>query len=229
MDHLELEGVYGPDIEIDVCFACHLLWFDKRESIHLSPSGTLELFRVIHGHRDDPRHSVAGRTTCPRCGRRLSLRRDIGKGGRFSYYACPDGHGRLTPFPEFLKEKEFVRELSPAEQSRIRAEVKQLQCSGCGAPIDPSRGFACEHCGAAVTVLDADAVEKTLRKLSEEEEERSGSLEEKEERARALAAMESMRTRPEDHLQRMSAPRRRSTGVFGIDLLTASISTLFDL
>lgn len=227
MDHLDFEGVYGPEIEVDLCFACHVVWFDKRESIHLSPRGTLDLFRVLHEHRDDPRHALAHRTTCPRCDRRLSLKRDIGKAGRFSYYACPAGHGRLTPFSEFLKEKQFVRELNPVERTRLRAEVKRVQCSSCGAPVDLARGFACEHCGSALSVLDADAVEKTLRELTEADARRGGDSAAKEANARALASMEAMRTRPEDHWTQMSARRARSGGLFDTDLLSASIALLF--
>lgn len=227
MEHRELEHVYGSGIQIDLCFACHVLWFDKRESIQLSPSGTLELFRVIHQHRDDPRHALGARAACPRCGRRLSLRHDIGKGGRFSYYACLSGHGRLTPFSEFLKEKEFVRELSPAEQSRLKAAVKQVQCSGCGAPVELTSGFQCGHCGAPITVLDTDAVEKTLRRLSDEQERRSGDPEAKELQARALASMEAMRTRPDDQVGQIALRRRGGGGLLGADLLSASIGFIF--
>lgn len=227
MDHRGLEGIYGPEIEVDLCFACHLLWFDQRESIQLAPGGTLALFEVLHEHRDDPRHALGRRTPCPRCRRRLSLRNDIGKSGRFSYYACPGGDGRLTPFSEFLKEKQFVRELSPAEKSTLKAEVKQVQCSGCGAPVDVTKGFACEHCGAPLSVLDSEAVEKTLRELADADERRGGDPEEKVRRARVLASMEAMRTRPEDHLTQLSIRRRRSGGLLGQDLLSASIGFLF--
>lgn len=227
MDHEALEGVYGPEIEVDLCFACHLLWFDKRESIHLTPRGTMDLFKVLHEHRDDPRHALGGRTVCPRCGVRLSLRRDIGKGGRFSYHACPAGHGRLTPFSEFLKEKQFVRELNPAEQSRLKAEVKRVQCSSCGAPVDVSKGFSCQHCGSALAVLDAEAVEKTLKQLAGADAQRSGEPAEKEMRARALASMEAMRTRPEDHFDSLSIGHRGSGGLMDTDLLSASIGLIF--
>lgn len=227
MDHLGFEGVYGPSIEIDVCFACHVVWFDKRESIHLSPQGTLDLFGVLHEHHSDPRHALRTRTACPRCERRLSLRHDIGKGGRFSYYGCPAGHGRMTPFSEFLKEKQFVRELNPAEQARLRADVKHVQCSSCGAPVDLARGFACDHCGSPLTVLDADAVEKTLRDLREAAHARAGDPAQRESRARALSSMEAMRTDPDDPLRRLSAGRPRSGGLLGTDLLNASIAVIF--
>jgi hypothetical protein len=226
MEHLGLQGVYGPEIEIDLCFGCHVMWLDKRESLHLAPRGTLDLFRVLHEHREDPRHAIEGGSTCPRCQRRLSLHHDIGKGGRFSYYACPARHGRLTPFSEFLKEKQFIRALSPAEQQRVRAEIKHVQCSSCGAPIDLERGFQCGHCASPISVLDADAVEKALKELDSADAARAGDPKEKEMRARALAAMETLRTDPED-LKIGAASRRRRGPDSGIDLLSRSIAVLF--
>ncbi len=233
MGRLAMEGVYGPEIEVDLCFACHALWLDKRESLHLTPRGTLDLFRVLHEHRDDARHALAGRQACPHCGRRLSLHRDIGKGGRFTYYACPAGDGRLTPFSEFLKEKEFVRALTPLEQQRLRAEIRTVQCSSCGAPVDLASGFQCAHCGSPITVLDADAVERTLRQLESADQKRSIGVEERELRARAVASMESMRSHPDDRLNalaarhRVSVPSIESAGAIGLDLLMASIGFIF--
>lgn len=227
MDRFEKEGTYGPAIEVDLCFACHVLWFDKRESIQLSPRGTLDLFKRLHEHRDDPRHSLATRIPCPRCDRRLSLSQDIGKSGRFSYYACPAKDGRLTPFSEFLKEKQFVRSLTPPEQAQLRAEVKAVQCSGCGAPVDLAKGFECAHCGSALTVLDADAVEKTLRELDAADAKRSGDLSEKEARARALASMEKLRTNPEDYVGGAYQRSASRAGGLGVDLLSATIGSIF--
>jgi hypothetical protein len=221
-----MPGVHGPDIELDLCFACHLMWFDKRESIQLSPRGTLELFKVLQEHRDDPRHALKNRLVCPRCRRRLSLSRDIGKGGRFSYYACPERHGRLTPFSEFLKEKQFVRALSPAEQERVRAEVKNVQCSSCGAPVDVVQGFQCGHCASPITVLDADAVAKALDELQAADARRSVDPAVAEVRARALAAMEATRTDPEEQFRGLHV-RRGGGRELSLDLLTRSIASLF--
>lgn len=223
-----MDGVYGPKIEVDLCYGCHALWLDKRESLHLSPRGTLDLFKVLHEHRDDPRHALAGRIECPHCGRRLSLHQDIGKGGRFAYYACPAGDGRLTPFSEFLKEKQFVRALNPLEQERLKAEVKSVQCSSCGAPVDLARGFQCEHCGSPITVLDADAVEKTLRELDEAHARRTAlDPDEREMKARALASMENFRTHPEDRWERSRMQRYRGSQTIDLDVLISSISDLF--
>lgn len=225
MERRSLEGVYGPELEIDLCFSCHLLWLDKRESIHLSPRGTLDLFRGLAEHGDDPRHALGGEMGCPRCPGRLRLTRDIGKAGRFSYFACPSRHGRLTPFSEFLKEKQFVRTLDPLEQKQLRAEVRQVQCSGCGAPVDLAAGFACAHCGSPVTVLDAGAVEDTLKRLQEADARRTVDQEEGVARARALASVRAERTKPDDYFSQFTAPRRSSS--LGLDILTASLGALF--
>lgn len=225
MDHVALEGKYGADIEVDLCFACHVLWLDKREAVLLSPRGTMDLFRMLHEHRDDARHSLQASSRCPRCTGPLKLQHDIGKGGRFSYYSCPKRDGRLTPFSEFLKEKQFVRELTPAEKSRVRADVKNVQCSSCGAPVDVNKGFVCGHCSSPIAVLDADAVEKTLRELQQEDAARQGDPAEKEERARALAEMEKLRTNPyDDPTPAWAAPRGAGLGA---DLLSASLGVLF--
>ena len=231
MECRALEGVYGPEIEVDICFACHVLWLDNRENLHLSPRGTLDLFRALNDHSDDPRHALRDRNVCPRCQRRLGLMHDIGKGGRFSYYRCPGQHGRLTPFSEFLKEKQFVRALTPLEQQQLRAEIKQVQCSSCGAPVELSKGFACAHCGSALTVLDPDAVSRALAQLDEADAARKVvSPEAAEARARALAAMESLRAERADARDgSLSFTIRRGGGASGVatDLLSASLSLLF--
>jgi len=230
MDHVVLDGVYGPGVEVDLCFPCHVLWLDRRESLQLSPRGTLDLFRVLTEHREDPRHALANGNRCPRCERRLSLNQDFTLANRFTYYACPARDGRLTPFSEFLKEKEFVRSLTPAEQARVRAELKTVQCSGCGAPVDLANGFRCGHCGSPITVLDPDAVENTLRRLEEADERRTVvDPEARELQARALASMEAMRSDPEEQYPwgDLGLRRTRSIGSLGTDLLSASLGLIF--
>jgi hypothetical protein len=229
MDVQALKGTYAADIEVDICFACHLIWLDKRESIQLSPGGTLDLFRALNEHRDDARHALRERHACPRCRRRLDLMQDIGKGGRFSYYRCPAQHGRLTPFSEFLKEKHFVRSLNPLEQERLKAEIKQVQCSSCGAPVELSKGFSCEHCGSALTVLDPEAVDKALQQLDEADAARKTvDPDVAEARARALASMERFRTDPleQGHHGGFSIQRMGGRSGVGTDLLSASINLL---
>lgn len=234
MDVRALEGKLGTEIEVDVCYACQVLWLDKRESLHLSAGGILELFKALNEHRDDPRQALRGANACPRCGARLELQHDIGKGGRFSYYRCAR-HGRLEPFSEFLKEKAFVSTLNPMEKRRLSAEVKQVQCSSCGAPVRLSEGFACSHCGAPLTVLDPEAVSRALKELEEADAARKAVPPEvAEARARALAAMENLRRERPDPYDRtsnmtISITRTGGTGSAGEDLLSSSIDFLVRL
>lgn len=238
MERIAIQGTYNADLALDVCFPCHVMWFDRRESIQLSPRGTIDLFKILHEHEEDPRHALAARMECPRCRRRLSLAQDIGKAGRFTYYNCPADEGRLTPFSEFLKEKQFVRQLTPLEQAKLKAEVKQVACSGCGATVDLARGFKCEHCGSPLTVLDADAVEKTLRELEAADAKRPETkdpteLLAREHRARALATMEKMRIDRnyyrDEQPGHFSVSFTGTSGNMGIDLLAHSIGKIFGL
>jgi Zn-finger nucleic acid-binding protein len=154
-------------LRLDLCYPCHAIWFDRNESMQLAPESVIELFRQIHRHQDEARYPLKPKLSCPRCREGLALTQDLTKSGRFSYYRCPAGHGRMTPFFEFLREKHFVRSLNPAELHRLRAQVKQVRCSGCGAPIDIQRDLACGFCKAPVAILDADAVEKALKQWSD--------------------------------------------------------------
>jgi len=154
------------DVAVDLCFPCHLIWFDSTESLQLAPAGVLELFKLIHQREKNERRPLRERFNCPRCGGWLRRTEDMSKGGRFRYFRCARDHGRLTPFFDFLREKQFVRTLSPWEIARVRAEIRQVRCSGCGAPIDLSRDTSCPHCAAPIAILDADAVEKAVHAWS---------------------------------------------------------------
>lgn len=172
MQPRQVERRDAGTLRIDLCFPCHAIWFDRGESTPLAPNAIVELFRDIHASRDSPRRSLAGHLACPRCDASLVLSYDLCKTGPFSYYRCPRDHGRLTPFVQFLREKQFVRSLTPAELSRVRAEIKELRCSSCGAPVDLERASSCAFCGAPIAVLDADAVEKAMHIWSEAESKR---------------------------------------------------------
>ena len=154
-------------VRVDLCYPCHAIWFDRNESMQLAPAAVIELFRDIHARGGEARHALEHRLACPRCRAALILTHDLNRSGRIAYYRCPDDHGRMTPFFQFLREKHFVRSLSPAELARLRGQVKQVRCSGCGAPIDIQRDTACTSCKAPVSFLDAGAVEKALRQWSD--------------------------------------------------------------
>ncbi len=155
----------GTPVEIDVCWPCHLIWFDHLESASLSPQSVIDLFRRIHSHRSDSRNIVSLTGKCPACRDTLINTNDVTRSGRFSYYRCPQGHGRLISFLQFLREKNFVRTLTAPELAALSAKVKQIRCSSCGAGVDIEHDSSCTHCGAPVSVLDENAVAKALTDL----------------------------------------------------------------
>ena len=67
MRTLRLAGQHDTEIVLDLCFACHGIWFDRRENLLLSPDGVLTLFRTLHAHRDDPQRPLKEHMACPRC------------------------------------------------------------------------------------------------------------------------------------------------------------------
>lgn len=163
MESQSFDRHLAGEVAVDLCFPCHLIWFDSAESLQLAPAGVLELFKQIHRHEKSERRPLSTQFGCPRCNRRLRRTEDMSKGGRFRYFRCGKDHGRLTPFFDFLREKQFVRALTSGEIARVRAQISQVQCSGCGAPIDLARDTRCTHCAAPLSILDADAVEKAVR------------------------------------------------------------------
>jgi hypothetical protein len=155
-------GGYDGEVELDICWPCHLIWFDSMESIALSPDAVVELFRQISEHQSDTRNIVSMTSQCPICRDNLKETRDFARGGRFSYRRCASGHGRATAFTQFLIEKQFIRTLAKHEIAKLAATVKQVRCSSCGAPVNIEHDEACTHCGAPIAVLDRDAVAKAL-------------------------------------------------------------------
>jgi hypothetical protein len=109
---------------------------------------------------------------CPRCGARLALTQDLQHTTHFSYYHCPFGHGRLSPFLQFLLEKNFIRPISGAELAALKAKVRTIQCSNCGAPVDLEHATACAYCHTPISILDPDAVTKAVGALAAAEANR---------------------------------------------------------
>jgi endogenous inhibitor of DNA gyrase (YacG/DUF329 family) len=172
MRALALERAPHGAVEVDLCAACHALWFDAFESVQLTPAATLALFDAVRTAGAPSRtgqHSLA----CPRCRAALVETRDLRHTTRFSYWRCPRGHGRYTPFVQFLREKSFLRPLAPREIERLRIHVRSIRCSGCGAPVDLARDARCPYCAGAIEAFDAGAAAATVRALEERAAERT--------------------------------------------------------
>jgi hypothetical protein len=162
-----LEGVLARPVTIDLCEPCQSLWFDGRESLQLAPAATLSLFRIIGERAARPQLRDGDAAKCPRCKGRLRRTRDMQRNTRFEYFKCPNDHGRLISFFEFLKEKDFIKPLTPAQLTELRQNVQTMHCSSCGGTIDLARTAACSHCGAALSMLDLSQAERVVQQLRE--------------------------------------------------------------
>ncbi|WP_428828272.1 zf-TFIIB domain-containing protein [Azonexus sp. IMCC34842] len=159
--------LYG-EVELDFCFACQGIWFDNFESVQITPGSIIELFKLIHQHRDEPRLPLSEPLHCPRCNERLLHGLDVAKhGGQFNYHRCLQKHGRFTTFAQFMIEKGFVRQLTVAEIDELASRVGIVRCNGCGAPIDIRKEHACSHCRAPISILDPQAVEQALARYQQ--------------------------------------------------------------
>ena len=158
MTALALDGHLGTKVDLDMCSACQVIWFDRLESLRLSPGATLSLFRTI-GERKQTPPPLGDPLKCPRCDLRLLLTNDRQRNTPFRYRRCAREHGRLITFFDFLREKDFVRPLSARQIAELRASVQSVNCSNCGAPIDLTLASTCAHCSTPLSMLDLNQIE----------------------------------------------------------------------
>jgi hypothetical protein len=137
--------------------------------VQLSPGGTLGLFRLIGEHAANRSFSNADLAKCPRCHARLRLTQDMQRATRFSYLRCPNDHGRLITFFDFLREKDFIRPLTAEQLRALRENVQTVNCSNCGAPVDVAHHSACSHCGSPLSMLDLDQAQALVAQLQKAE------------------------------------------------------------
>jgi hypothetical protein len=166
----QLDAHHGRPIVIDLCHPCQAFWFDTKESPSLTPGSTLALFRTIGENVVRPAPARADLAKCPRCRARLRRTHDMQRATRFEYLSCPHGHGRLTTFFDFLREKNFIRPLTSEQIEELRRNIQIVNCSNCGGPVDVTRGAACGHCGSPLSMLDMQQAEALVAQLRTAEE-----------------------------------------------------------
>ena len=221
MRPVDLDRQLGGVVTVDVCDRCKALWFDAFESVQLSPAGTLQLFRAIHDTAAAASGPLPQLLACPRCDTPLDLTHDLMRATRFTYYRCRHGHGRFTPFVQFLREKNFIRQVSPADLDKLKKLVRIIRCSSCGAPVDLATQTACAYCRAPITVLDPEAVARTLRELDAAAAQRAAIS------APDIAATSIVAGALFE--QAMAREQARDDRVNGIDLVGVGLSLLASL
>jgi Zn-finger nucleic acid-binding protein len=162
-----VEGHQGRQVEIDLCVPCQSVWFDQHENLRLTPGATLALFRLIGERVGRPRPEDRDIAKCPRCRAQLRRTQDLQRATRFEYFRCPNDHGRLITFFDFLKEKDFVKPLTPLQIAELRKNVQAINCSNCGAAVDLAKRTDCSHCGSPLSMLDLHQAEQLVTQLRE--------------------------------------------------------------
>jgi hypothetical protein len=162
---MTLEGHQGKSVAIDRCTPCQAFWFDKFESLQLSPAATLGLLQLIGEQKPTGPVSLAKEIPCPRCETPLRPTQDMQRNTRFNYFRCSHGHGRFIRFFEFLREKDFIRPLSPKQIAELRKRVRSVNCANCGAPVDLDVGAACNHCSSPLSMLDMEQPQRLIEQL----------------------------------------------------------------
>jgi hypothetical protein len=172
MTNMMLAARMGTPVEIDVCTACQAFWFDKYESLKLSPGSTLKLMKLIGENSSSGKTPFSDELTCPRCESLLKPTNDLQRNTRFRYWRCTAEHGRFIRFFEFLREKDFIRPLSPHQIEELRQNVQSVNCSSCGASIDLTVTTNCAHCGSPLSMLDMKQSHQLLADLKDAAEPR---------------------------------------------------------
>lgn len=224
----------GNTLELDICFACQGLWFDRHENLKLTPQSVVELFRLLHEHRTDQHQPLAERMSCPRCQTSLAPGFDVVRSGRYKLYRCARQHGRFSTFSSFMIEKGFVRHMTRPEIDDLAQRVGAIYCTSCGAPVDIRKDHACPYCRAAFSLIDPQAVVRAMEGYAQ-----AGA------RAKALAAapassvdigdalvaLERDRTRAERERQKraFTSSGERDDSSFTGDLLAAGVALVWAL
>jgi hypothetical protein len=172
MTGMTMDAHLSTPIQIDVCTSCQAFWFDKYESLKLSANSTLQLMKLIGEHSAANPTVITKALQCSRCSDTLRLTNDIQRSTRFSYWKCDKEHGKFIRFLDFLKEKNFIRPMSAEEIEALKKNVRTMNCSNCGAPMDLATSLTCTHCGSALSMLDMNQAQQTLAQLQKAAEPR---------------------------------------------------------
>ena len=151
---------------------CQAFWFDQYEDRKLSAGSTLKLMKLIGENSRPAPPAMAERLGCPRCASRLLFTHDLQGTTKFGYWRCGNEHGRFIGFLDFLREKKFIRTLSPNEINELRQKIQTVNCSNCGASINLETDSVCAHCGSPISILDMKQPQLMLNQLKQAAEPR---------------------------------------------------------
>lgn len=165
MAPVTLEHTEGGPLTLDVCRGCDGLWFDAGEQFRLTADTTLRLIKEVQDHRGARRSQTLVRCPCPRCGLPLGSTYDLVRDVRYQYWRCPDRHGVLFGYFDFLRSQGLVRGLTDVEMAELKAHAATVNCANCGAPVAVGKDAVCAHCGAPLSMIDMNYLGRALKQM----------------------------------------------------------------
>jgi hypothetical protein len=161
MQRLMLPGHYGRTVEVDLCGACHLVWFDLSETARLTGPALLDLIGAMARIQDLPHVTLRPEAGCARCGATLKTVHNRSRWGRSLHLECRAGHGAYQSFAQFLQEKGLLRPLSLIDRARLLERQGHIDCVNCGAALGKG-DEQCRYCGSVPSLLDVARLARAL-------------------------------------------------------------------
>ena len=161
MQRLTLPGHYGRSVELDLCRACHLVWFDQTETARLSGPALLDLIGHMAQAQTLPHEVLRADAGCARCRGALKPVHNQSRWGRSVQLECVNGHGAYQTYAQFLQEKGLLRPMSRLDRAKLLASRGQIDCVNCGAAVGRDDA-QCSHCLSVPSLLDIARLARAL-------------------------------------------------------------------
>ena len=161
MQPLALPGHYGRSVELDLCRACHLVWFDQTETARLNGPALLDLIGQMAAAQTLPHELLRVDAGCARCGGGLKTVHNQSRWGRSLQLECTKGHGAYQTFAQFLQEKGLLRPMSRIDRAKLVDARGHIDCVNCGAALGRD-DEQCSHCLSVPSLLDVARLARAL-------------------------------------------------------------------
>ena len=154
MQRVTLPSHYGMPVELDLCAACHLVWFDSTEGARLGGQSLLTLIGQMAQAQSHPHEVLRAEVRCPRCSRSVTTVHNQTRWGQSLQLAClANRHGAYQSFAEFLQENGLLRPMSLPDRNKLLARTGRIHCVNCGAAVG-LHDELCPYCRSVPSLLD---------------------------------------------------------------------------
>jgi hypothetical protein len=153
MRQLALDGHYQRQVDLDLCAACHLVWFDLSESARLGGPALLELIDQMAAAQRLPHVPLGEHAACPRCQGHVKAVHNLTRWGASLQLECLQRHGAYQSFAQYMQEKGLLRPMSHLDRAHLLAQAGRVDCVNCGAALGAG-DENCPYCQSVPSLLD---------------------------------------------------------------------------